>query len=105
MPANERQEQFKVKWIDAEREPTVAPNPEFPEGIDVDASAEGAKSCRVELEYPAKRCGYYRIECMVCGLRIAVSTAGRPDDPRSAKFNCRVPPPPATTKIKRPRSH
>jgi hypothetical protein len=99
------QQQFKITWIDAGREPTVAPNPEFPNGIDVLAHSDETNSCRVELEYPAKRCGYYRIECLVCGIRIAVSTAGRPDDPRSAQFNCRVPPPPATVNLEKPRKH
>lgn len=86
-------EQFRVTWVDGKREPTVEPNPDYPSGIDVVASTEGAKACRVELEYPAARIGYYRIECRVCGQRIMATTAGRPDDPRSVTFNCYVPPP------------
>lgn len=101
MPADQKQEQFKVTWVDGKREPTVDPNPEFPAGIDVDAHTDGAKHCRVELEYPAKRCGYYRIECRVCGMRIMATTAGRADDPRSLTFNCHVQPP-IGVKPKRP---
>lgn len=91
-------EQFRVNWVDGKREPTVEPNPEFPDGIDVIASTEGAKACKVELPYPAQRIGYYRIECRVCGQRVMATTAGRPDDPRSVTFNCHVPPPKAEPK-------
>jgi len=86
-------EQFKVSWVDGHREPTVEPNPEFPNGIDLMAGDETKPRCRVELSYPAERCGYWKVECRICGQRVMVTTAGRPDDPRSATFNCHVPPP------------
>lgn len=97
-------EQFRVEWIDAKREPTVDPNPEYPNGIDVVIGDAAKKSCRVELPYPAKRCGYYRVECRVCDLRVAVSTAGRPDDPTSATFNCKVTVP-TPVPVKKPKPH
>jgi hypothetical protein len=42
------------------------------------------------LPYPAKRIGHYRIECELCGLRVACTTAGRPDDPRSIRIACKL---------------
>ena len=82
---------FKVQWLDRGREPQCAPDPNFPNGKDVDASeaAPGEPTCKAELPYPAKRCGVYVIECETCGVRVGVTTAGRPDDPRSARFPCK----------------
>lgn len=78
---------MKIEWIDREREPQCAPNPKHPNGIDVDMSG-GGPSCYTELPYPAKRCGVYVVECEKCGLRVGITTAGRADDPRSAKLGC-----------------
>jgi len=79
-----------VVWIDRGREPKCAPNASYPNGIDVDATF-GAQvpSCIVALPYPARRCGIYEIRCNVCGVIIAATTAGRPDDPRSIKIPCK----------------
>lgn len=77
-----------ITWVDGEREPQCAPNPAYPKGIDVDMSYGAAQTCYTELPYPARRCGAYHIECGKCGQRIAVTTAGRPDDPRSLKVGC-----------------
>jgi hypothetical protein len=81
---------FKIKWVDAGREPTQTPNPDYPEGIDIDLTKDGEPSCHTELPYPAKRCGYYYVECRVCGRNAAITTAGRPDDPRSVRLPCKV---------------
>ena len=83
------QKQFDITWIDHEREPRVAPNPNFPNGRDIDAS-NGQPSCEVSLPYPARRCGMYIVHCKQCNELSAVTTAGRPDDPRSVKFACRL---------------
>jgi hypothetical protein len=79
---------FSIKWIDYHREPQCAPDPAYPTGVDLNV-AEGMPSCFVKLPYPAKRCGMYIVECQTCGYRIAVTTAGRPDDPRSVQFPCK----------------
>lgn len=79
----------KVEWIDSGREPQGAPDPRFPDGMEVDISGGAARACTVSLPYPARRCGMYAIACSVCGLTSVVSTAGRPDDPRSLKIACR----------------
>ena len=79
---------LKVEWIDRGREPQCPPNPDYPDGIDLDATWAGQKSCFTKLPYPAKRCGFYKVSCDRCGCVIAVTTAGRPDDPRSVKVPC-----------------
>jgi hypothetical protein len=78
----------EVRWLDAGREPQCAPNPAYPEGIDVDASFGAAPVCKIDLPYPARRCGSYVVQCLVCGASAACTTAGRPDDPRSFTLAC-----------------
>ena len=77
-----------VKWVDHWREPKCAPNPAYPRGIDVDASDGASTTCATTLPHPAKRCGVYVVTCDTCGLRVALTTAGRSDDPRSLKVAC-----------------
>lgn len=81
---------FDIEWFDREREPQCAPNPNYPNGKDIDCSDNAEITCTVELPYPAKRCGLYVVHCSRCGLNIALTTAGRPDDPRSVKIGCRL---------------
>lgn len=81
---------MKVKWIDGKREPQCPPNPAYPDGIDLDGTLPGEPSCVAELPYPAKRCGAYLVVCPVCDAHALVSTAGRPDDPRSVKVACKL---------------
>ena len=79
---------MKVVWNDLGREPRAKSNPAYPTGIDLDLSDGAAMSCITTVPYPARRCGVYMIECDKCGQRVAVTTAGRPDDPRSVKLAC-----------------
>jgi hypothetical protein len=81
-------ENLKVSWIDRGFEPTQKPDPNFPNGIDLDLT-KGEPTCRTTLPYPAKRCGYFLIDCTLCGLQVLVTTAGRPDDPRSVRLECK----------------
>ena len=85
-----QQSHLHVEWVDAEREPRVAPNPAFPNGVDVDLTQGAMQSCQIALAYPARRCGAYEIECYRCGQRVGVRTAGRPDDPRSVRIACKI---------------
>lgn len=78
---------FKVTWVDSGLEPRCAPNPDYPAGIDLDCSL-GARSCKTALPYPAKRCGVYIVTCETCGMTVAVTTAGRADDPKSLRMAC-----------------
>jgi len=81
---------FRIEWIDHGREPQCSPDPAFPKGKDVDVSRGAMPACTAAVPYPAKRCGAYVVECLNCGLRVAVTTAGRPDDPRSVKMACKL---------------
>lgn len=79
-----------VTWIDRKRDPINPPNPAYPNGVDLDISKGAARTCKTDLPYPAKRCGLYVIACEVCGLSVGVTTAGRPDDPRSVVVPCKL---------------
>lgn len=92
VPGDETAQQFNVTWEDAEREPKNPPNPDYPTGIDLDVSEGAGNTCTVELPYPAKRCGFYDVQCTLCGYRGLITTTGRPDDPKSVKFPCRMRP-------------
>ncbi len=82
-------DKFSIGWIDFEREPKCEPNPNFPKGIDIKTTS-GVPGCKVDLPYPAKRCGLYVVKCSVCDMTIGVTTAGRPDDPRSVEVPCKA---------------
>lgn len=84
------QKQFDVTWVDGKREPKNLPNPEYPSGIDLNLSTGDKPNCYVTLQYPAPRIGYYSVHCNKCGNIIAVTTAGRPDDPRSVRIACKL---------------
>lgn len=79
---------ISVDWVDKGFESRIDPNPDFPEGQDVDCSEGFMPACRTDLPYPAERCGMFVVSCKRCGQRIAVTTAGRTDDPRSLKMRC-----------------
>jgi hypothetical protein len=80
---------MKVTWYDSGREPTRPPNRKYPEGLDVDVSRGSSRTCTVPLRYPAKRIGYYLVECEKCQQQALVTTAGRLDDPRSVRITCK----------------
>lgn len=82
-------QQFNIRWIDSGQYPKVQPNPAYPTGIDVVGVGGDEDGCRVALPYPAKRIGSYIVKCKLCGFRLALTTAGRPDDPRSVSVPCR----------------
>lgn len=81
--------QWQIRWIDRYREPQVAPNPAYPEGIDLILTEGRTPTCTAQLPYPARRCGYYSFTCRLCGVHGLVTTAGRPDDPRSITVGCK----------------
>ena len=83
-------EQWRITWHDSGREPQVAPNPHYPTGKDVDLCWDDRlPHCQTPLPYPARRCGYYTVACRTCHMRVAITTAGRPDDPRSVTVPCK----------------
>lgn len=82
---------FQIKWIDRGREPQCPPHPAYPNGIDLDGAKElGIPTCHTDLPYPAKRCGLYYVECKICASNALITTAGRPDDPRSVLIPCKL---------------
>jgi hypothetical protein len=51
---------------------------------------KGAKvACLAELPYPAECCGVLIVRCTKCGENVAITTAGRADDPRTVKLPCK----------------
>lgn len=82
--------QFLVTWTDAKREPRCAPDPAYPNGRDVIMTHPGEASCKTSLPYPARRIGSYEVQCLLCGCKVLLTTAGRADDPRSATLPCRA---------------
>jgi hypothetical protein len=80
---------LKVSWVDRGYEPKCSPDPRYPEGIDLDLSKGATFTCETKLTpYPTPRCGLFAISCDRCAQRIIITTAGRPDDPRSIKLAC-----------------
>jgi hypothetical protein len=78
-----------VNWFDSGREPQAAPDPDCPNGLDLDLSNGASATCDTALPYPARRCGYYTVICDRCGRGVGITTAGRVDDPRSVKLPCK----------------
>lgn len=80
---------FTVEFVASGRgKAQCPPNPAYPDGIRLNQCPQGAPSCTVELPYPAPECGHWRAECKECGFSIAVTAAGRADDPRSVTIAC-----------------
>lgn len=79
-----------AEWLDFEREPQCPPDPDYPNGKDVDAARGKTPCCRIEFACPAPRCGAWQVTCRLCGLTAMVTTAGRPDDPRSLTMACKI---------------
>ena len=82
--------ELDVIWIDSGREPKQPPDPNYPNGIDLDLSKGRLNYCETMLAHPTPRCGQYLIKCRKCGLSALITTAGRPDDPRSVKLACKL---------------
>lgn len=81
---------FEITWFDKGREPQCPPNPDYPTGIDIDVTDGREPHCDVVLPYPAKRCGIYQVRCKICGYTVALTTAGRIDDPRTVRIPCGI---------------
>lgn len=81
---------FKIHWFDGKRSPQHPPNPEYPDGMDLDVSGGSSMACSTPLSYPAPRIGHYIVQCQLCEMRVVVTTAGRPDDPRSVRMACKT---------------
>lgn len=78
-----------VEFLSHHRKAQVAPNPKYPDGVDVDLSIRGKAACLADLPYPAECCGVLLVRCTKCGASAAITTAGRTDDPRTVKLACK----------------
>ncbi|MBR0883890.1 hypothetical protein ACVMGC_000966 [Bradyrhizobium barranii subsp. barranii] len=80
-----------VHWVDRGYEPKHPPNPQYPDGVDVDLTGGDrlARNCKTSMPYPAKRVGYFVVTCGKCHFKTIITTAGRPDDPRSVRLPCK----------------
>ncbi len=79
-----------IIWKGTGRTATSRSVPRWPDGIDLDLTADETRRCRVRLPYPAPEVGAHLLVCRHCGVRVAVTAAGRPDDPRSVTIPCRA---------------
>lgn len=81
------QEQFEITWRDGHREPSCAPNPAYPAGVDLDISKGAQTTCKVALPYPAKRIGGYVIECHRCGIGVGAVEVFGTESAASFRFS------------------
>jgi hypothetical protein len=77
---------FRVKFASMNRKAQCEPNPNYPNGIDIDTGERPA--CKVDLPYPAECVGTWLVVCEECESAAAVTAAGRPDDPKSLALPC-----------------
>lgn len=77
-----------VEWLDGHREEGDPPDPNFPDGVDVNLA--GDWGCIIQLRpYPAPRCGWFVVKCDICGANAVIITKGRSDDPRAVRLACK----------------
>lgn len=79
----------KIEFVPSGRgKARCAPDPAYPNGKKIECPYAEGKSCLVKLPYPAPECGYWLVSCRDCGCQVAVTAAGRPDDPVSFYMPC-----------------
>lgn len=81
---------FEVKWLSKGGKAQHPPNPDYPDGIDVDGTKGSYPACKGAVPYPAEGIGVWLCVCRRCDLKMAVTAAGRPDDPRSVTMPCKL---------------
>lgn len=79
---------ISVTFLSHNRKPTCAPNPAYPEGMDLDLTNGAKVACLANLPYPAECCGVLIVRCSKCNESVAITTAGRIDDPRTVRLAC-----------------
>jgi hypothetical protein len=82
--------QIDIEFIPSGRgKARCPPNPDFPDGVDIDGTGGALPACSTALPYPAPECGQWLLHCRRCAITILITAAGRPDDPRSVRLLCR----------------
>lgn len=78
-----------VAWEWRSHEPAQEPaDPDYPYGISVNVAGSLISSCELPLPYPAPGVGTWHLTCDACGFRVAVTAAGRADDPTKVRVPC-----------------
>jgi hypothetical protein len=89
-PTSPEDSRFLFDWVDMHRLSPHPPDPAFPNGAAFDLALDALRACRLELPYPAARCGMWVVTCKACGYATALATGGRADDPRSVRMPCKL---------------
>lgn len=85
----EKEKQFEIEFEPSGRGQARNPsNPDYPEGIDLVLTKWNQNSCLINLPYPAPECGLLFVVCNLCTLHVAITVAGRADDPRTIRVPC-----------------
>src|SRR5580765_1556151 len=79
---------IQIDFVSYHRTAKNPPNPEYPEGVNLDLTKGAKVACLADLPYPAQCCGILFVRCRKCGANAAITTAGRLDDPRTVKLPC-----------------
>jgi len=72
------------------RPPTQPADPAWPKGQDIDF-ADGRSdvpTCAATLPWVDNKIGLYLVDCSFCGQRVAITVAGRKDDPLATRLVC-----------------
>lgn len=64
------------------------PDPAFPNGRTIDLAGANI-GCLYGIPYPAPECGVFYVTCLGCKCRVAITAAGRPDDPIAVIMPCK----------------
>lgn len=80
--------QHTLTFLSHNRKAVCKPDPKYPDGIVVDTGIRPA--CAVDLPYPAECVGAWHVKCEKCGTSVAVTAAGRPDDPKVVLVPCKT---------------
>jgi hypothetical protein len=80
--------QFKIEFIDAERETQNAAEPAaWPENVSLIENPDADAHCATPLKL-APRCGVWSVTCSKCGKITVITVYGRAGDPRAIAIAC-----------------
>lgn len=79
---------FDIKFLSHNRKAQCAPDPKYPDGMVADVSHGAQQKCAIDIPYPAECVGAWVIKCKECGRSVAITAAGRPDDPKAVIVDC-----------------
>lgn len=81
---------FEIDWRQRGGPPKNPSDPRYPRGIDLDLTDGARRACLVDLPYPTpKFIGVLMVRCLTCDRTAMLTTAGRPDDPRTVRLPCK----------------